>query len=122
MFLFRSLTIGLLGACVLLLVRAPHAVPATPHAPIATLALQPRTAPASASIVDVAGGLRGAEVASLLQLSPGDHVVAVDDHPVTTDLEAGAAISSRAPGGRGFLDLEVVNADGERRRVLVLMH
>ncbi|CAN5877983.1 hypothetical protein BH11MYX3_BH11MYX3_37200 [soil metagenome] len=119
MFLFRSLTIGLLGACMMLLVRIEPA----------RLQVQPTSSPepqpqvvANASIVDVAPGLRGAEVSSLIRLAPGERVIAVDDRPVDSDLAAGAAIAMRAPGSGGYVDLEVERPDGLHRRVLVLMH
>ncbi len=121
MFLFRSLTIGLLGACVMLLVRVRVD---TSYVTVIEAVTQPapQQTPATASIVDVAPGLRGWEVSSLIRLSPGERVIAVDDRPVDSDLAAGAAIAARAPSGGGYVDLEVERADGLHRRMLVLMH
>ncbi len=117
MFLFRSLTIGLLGACVMLLVRVE------PSRVTVVSASAPVLRPvATASIVDVAPGLRGSEVSSLIRLAAGEHVVSVDDHPVDSDLAAGAAIALRAPASGGYVDLEVEQPDGPHRRVLVLLH
>jgi hypothetical protein len=122
MFLFRSLTIGLLGACVMFLVKLAPTRPA----PIATIAMTESAPPvavtAAATIVDVAGGVRGAEVSSLIRLSPGERVVAVDDRRVDTDLAAGAAISNRVNGSGGYVDLDIQTPDGPHRRVLVLLH
>ncbi len=76
----------------------------------------------TATIVDVAPGLSGAVVPSLVRLAPDERVVAVGDRAVASDLEAGAAITARVPGGGGFIDLEIASDAGDRRRVLVLMH
>lgn len=119
MFLFRSLTIGLLGACVMLLVRVEPM-----HTTIVTTAPAPRPAAvgSSASIVDIAPGLSAGVVPSLLRLAPDERVVSVDDRPVASDLEAGAAITAHDPGSRSYIDLEVASDAGGSRRVLVLMH
>lgn len=98
--------------------------------PSRTTIVTPASPPAPASvvegstvtIVDVAPGLSGAVVPSLIRLAANERVVAVDDREVTNDLEAGAVISARAPGDNRFVDLEVANDAGNRRRVLVLMH
>ncbi len=120
MFLFRSLTIGLLGACVMLLVQVG---PSTHTTTVVTAAVPDRpNVGSSATIVDVAPGLSGAIVPSLIRLGPDERVVAVDDRAVGGNLEAGAAISAHAPAAGSFVDLEVATETGERRRVLVLMH
>ncbi len=118
MFLFRSLTIGLLGACVMLLVRGSSITHVAVMRPAQTAA----HATVGPTIVDVAPGVRVAEVSSLVRLAPGERVISVDDREVASDLAAGAAISTREPGRAGFVDLEVERADGLRRRVLVLLH
>ncbi|MBA3463318.1 MAG: hypothetical protein H0T46_25405 [Deltaproteobacteria bacterium] len=120
MFLFRSLTIGLLGACVMFLVRLEPTRPA----PVPTIAMteSPPVPTAAATIVDVAPGVRGAEVTALIRLLPGERVVAVDDRRVETDLAAGAAISNRVNGAGGYVDLDIQTSDGLHRRVLVLLH
>ncbi len=120
MFLFRSLTIGLLGACVMLLVRVEPSrttfITAGAAPPPAVIA------GSSATIVDVAPGLSSGVVPSLIRLAPGERVIAVGDRAVDSDLEAGAAITAHAPGSGSFVDLEVASANGDHRRVLVLMH
>jgi hypothetical protein len=121
MFLFRSLTIGLLGACVMLLARVE---PSTHTTTVVTQQAPERSAAvgSTATIVDVAPGLSGTRVPSLIRLAPDEHVVAVDDRAVASNLEAGAAISALAPRAGSFVDLEVAADTGDRRRVLVLMH
>jgi hypothetical protein len=120
MFLFRSLTIGLLGACVMLLVRVEPS-----RTTLATAAPAPEASihvASSATILDVAPGLSGALVPSLLRLAPDERVVTVDDRAVQSNLEAGAVISAHATGAGSYVDLEVASDAGDRRRVLVLMH
>ena len=121
MFLFRSLTIGLLGACVMLLVRVG---PSTHTTTVVTAPAPDRAANvgSSATIVDVAPGLSGALVPSLIRLAPDERVVAVDDRAVSGNLDAGARIAAHAPAAGSFVDLEVATETGDRRRVLVLMH
>ena len=116
MLLFRSLAVGLAGACLLLLVYRPAYDVRIEHA-------QVQGPPASVvpTIVDVAAGVPAGELSSLIRLAPGERVVAVDDHPVATDLEAGAAIVDREASPGTFVDLEVAGAAGHRR-VLVLLH
>lgn len=121
MLLFRSLTTGLLGACLALLVQLeplsralPACVLAPPAAPRSPAAVAP-----AASIVDVAPGV--ADVAALIQLAPGERVIAVGDRPMTSDLAAGAALAALPRGPGRYLDLTVASAS-TTRRVLVLMH
>jgi hypothetical protein len=104
MLVFRSLVLGLLGACLILLGEAanrPVLVQAAPQNP--------------ATIIDVAPGVT--DVIPLLGLSVGEHVLSVGDEQVLTDLEAGAAIrdTRQAPGH--YVDLATT-----RRRILVLLH
>lgn len=118
MLLFRSLTIGLLGACVLMLARVGPS-----RTTIVTPTAAAPVAPGStATIVDLAPGLSSGVVPSLIRLAPGERVVAVDDQPVENDLDAGAAITARPRGTKTFVDLEVAASTGEHRRVLVLLH
>lgn len=123
MFLFRSLTIGLLGACVALLVRVEVAAKAPPAAAAAAPTWPaPSAVVASATIIDVAAGVSTASVSSLIRLAPDEHVVAVDDRVVDSDLAAGAAIQQHQLDARGFVDLDVASDMGAHRRVLVLLH
>jgi hypothetical protein len=122
MFLFRSLTIGLLGACVMLLVRIEPSSHTTTFVTSTPEPAPPAAVGSTATIVDVAPGLAGAVVPSLIRLAPGERVVTVDDRAVASDLEAGAVISAHGSGAGSFVDLEVASDTGDRRRVLVLMH
>lgn len=117
MLLFRSFALGLLGACFLLLATRPpyeiRVIRAAPPSPLAT----------GATIVDVAAGLRGDQLAEVLHLAAGEHVVAVDDRPC--DIwgcrlvpDPGATVGR---GEHAYLDLTVDGAHGPRR-VLVLVH
>jgi len=123
MLLFRSLTTGLLGACVLLLVNllARSRAPARPaQLPV----------PASAAIhliegvptiIDVSPAIRAADLPSLVPLARGERVLAVGDRRVLSDLSAGAEIARSGLTNGQYLDLTV--GDGvTTRRVLVLMH
>ena len=120
MFLFRSLTIGLLGACILLLARIETAPPA-PVSAVPTIAMTQPPPEVAATIVDVAPGVRAADVPGLIRLAPGERVVSVDDRRVESDLAAGVAIANRAPSSGAFVDLDV-EGNGAHRRVLVLLH
>jgi S1-C subfamily serine protease len=75
----------------------------------------------SVTVVDVAAGVPARQIARLLQLGPAEHVAAVNDRPVDSDLEVGALIASLPPGPGEFLDVTVAGPTTERR-VLVLVH
>ena len=117
MLLFRSISIGLLGACFLLLathsttVRVEHEIERVP-------VMQPRP-PAAATIIDVAHGMAPAQVIGLIRVEPNEHIIAVDDHPMANDIEVGSAIASTHD--KQYLDLTVASVIGERR-ILVLLH
>jgi hypothetical protein len=118
MFVFRSLVLGLLGACALLLAVRPaydvHVV--RERLPVV------RTLPAAnAAIVDVAHGVPIGELAGLIRMNADEHVYAVNDRPVVSELDAGAVIASLAPDRGSFIDLTITGAAGQRR-VLVLLH
>src|SRR4051812_1263181 len=113
MLLFRSVAIGLLGACVLLLAQRPP--------PIVQIEREVVVAPRAPApmIIDVAPGLSSTQLAQLIRLAPDERVTAVDDHPVTSSLDAGTVLGE--PGSRRFVDLAVAGRTGERR-ILVLVH
>jgi S1-C subfamily serine protease len=120
MLVFRSLALGLLGACCLLFASHPLVeLYVVRERPVIAAAAPP---PPAATIIDVASGVDPASVAGLVHLEADEHVVAVNDVPVSNDLDAGAAIASRRMliGGR-YVDLEVAGGAGSRR-VLVLLH
>lgn len=124
MFAFRSLVVGLLGACCLLLAMRPpvtvvapgpgHALATTPSA------LQP-CASSGPTIVDVAPGVTAAQLPSLLHLLPEERVVSVNDAPVASTLDAGVALGKVELAHGQFLDLEIASTWGNRR-LLVLLH
>ena len=121
MFLFRSLTIGLLGACILLLARIESPTPRPLATATPTLAMTEPPPVSGATIIDVAPGVRASDVPGLIRLAPGERVIAVDDRRVESDLAAGVAIANRAPSSGAFVDLDV-EGNGAHRRVLVLLH
>jgi hypothetical protein len=104
MLVFRSLVLGLLGACAILFAQAANR-------PVVVQAASANRA----TIIDVAPGVT--DVIPLLGLAPGERVLSVGDRTVLTDLEAGAAIrdTRQAPGH--YVDLTTTE-----RRVLVLLH
>ena len=113
MLLFRSLSLGLIGACFLLQLVRTQVAPPPPPVPAAAL-----SAPAAATIIDVAGSVDGPQLSSLVRLESDEHVTAVDDRAVGSDLEAGAAIARHIGG---YIDLTVQSTTGTRR-VLMLLH
>lgn len=121
MLLFRSISVGLLGA-VLYFVATPASptivTRASPHA----LAAIPEPAP-PVTVIDVAPGVDATRIAGLVRLEPGERISHVGDRAVTSELEAGAAIALH-PRGRGgsFVDLAVATPGSPARRVLVLLH
>src|SRR4051812_8063321 len=117
MLLFRSLALGLLGTCVMLLaVRPPYEVRIT-QAPVHLFAAPPT----SASIVDVAPSVAPVQVPALLHLAAGEHIQSIDDVLMADDVEAGARLASLTVGRNRFVDLTVAGGTGSRR-VLVLLH
>lgn len=124
MFAFRSLVVGLLGACCLLLAMRPPVTVVAPG-PGHTLATTPAALQPCAStgptIVDVAPGVTAAQLPALLHLLPDEHVISVNDAPVASTLDAGVALGKVALAGGRYLDLEIANTWGNRR-VLVLLH
>ncbi len=117
MLLFRSLSIGLMAACFLLQidrtqVAAPPAPAPEPAAPV--IPVRPE-----ATIIDVSSMVAAAQRSSLVRLQSDEHVTAVDDRAVGSDLEAGAAIAEHR--GTGFIDL-TVESTTSTRRVLMLLH
>jgi len=105
MLVFRSLVLGLLGACAILFAQAANR----------PVVVQAAASVNRATIIDVAPGVN--DVIPLLGLASGEHVLSVGDRTVLTDLEAGAAIrdTQQAPGH--YVDLTTT-----QRRVLVLLH
>jgi hypothetical protein len=117
MLLFRSLVLGLLGACILLLAMRPPTRLRIEHD--RTVIYRP--SPPVATLVDVANGVPLAQLASLVRLGGGERVIAVDDRAVTGDLAAGAALATLEARPR-FVDLTVAGGHAGERRVVLLLH
>ncbi len=117
MLVFRSLALGLAGACLLLLAFRPAYVVRLESAPAPPVA----TAGNAATLVDIGPAVAPQQVAALIHLAPGEHVVDIDDHPVAGDLDAGAALASHVLQAGSYIDLTVAGAF-HTRRILVLVH
>ncbi len=119
MFLFRSLAIGLLSACVLLLASRPAYEVRIASEPPPVLAAAP---PTTATIVDVAPNVPASQLPALIGLAPGEHVVAIGDRAVASDLDAGATLVTSGLRGGSYVDLTIGGGAAGSRRVLVLLH
>lgn len=100
MLVFRSLVIGLLGACCLLLAQRQRVELRTPFVIRPGISTWDGTLPPT--IVDVSPLVAQDQLDALVRLRPGEHVIAMD-----------------AP--QHYVDVTVAGPFGERR-VLVLMH
>lgn len=124
MLVFRSLTIGLLGACVFLLVGLDEArTPEVVYLPAATAA--PAPAPATTrdiTVIDVAPGVSASTIASLVRLHEGEQIVAVGDRHVDNALAAGIAAGDVIRRDGKLLDLTISGTGAGVRRVLVIIH
>jgi hypothetical protein len=120
MFVFRSLSVGLLTACFALLVARPAVELRVTQAPPPTIAV-PEPGPPVPTIIDVAPGITAMQLAATLHLAPGEQIIAVDDVAVTSDVGAGLLLASRDLRSRQFIDFSVAGPEGERR-VLALLH
>ena len=120
MLLFRSLALGLLGACFFLLATRPATIvvrqPAVEVPNVSGIRGLPVQAP---TVIDVARDVSPRTLPALIRLAEGEHIVAVDDMAVANDLQAGSLLSERH---RDFIDLQVRGTSGGDRRVLVLLH
>lgn len=114
MLVFRSIALGLLGACFLLLATRPLYEVRLVQPP-------PRVLPPAASIVDVSSVVAPSSIGSLVRLGPDERVVAVDDHPVYDPVDAALRLQHRAPHAGEYVDLTVAGPVSTRR-VLVLLH
>jgi hypothetical protein len=117
--LYRSLVVGLLAACFILIarsrVRVVHVHDAAPPPPAAVARAQPpvviRTPPivihdhappvdAAATLIDVSSAVPNSQLMSLVRLAPTEHVAGYEDH-------------------HNYIDIQVRGEHGDRR-VLVL--
>src|SRR6267142_388697 len=100
MLLFRSLTTGLLAACVVLLATSHQEQSPQRYS---TLAAATELAP-QVSVVDVAWGVATTQLVSLIHLQPGEHVTGIGDRVLHSDFEAGAEIAAVLPRSGSFVD------------------
>ena len=131
MLLFRSLTLGLLGACFLLIATRPTVeirrscpmqTPTLALAQRPIIALEsPRPLSLPPAVVDVAPGVSASQLASLVRLDEGERVATIDDRAVSGTLDAGVALAALDLTSRRYIDLGVEGPRGTRR-VLVLLH
>jgi hypothetical protein len=132
MFVYRSLALGLLGACCLLLAMRPpiSVVSQCPgqvvlvSSPDATHQMecaptQPEHSPPT--IVDVAPGITSQQLPLLIVLAPGEQIAAIDDVAVASPLDAGIKLASIDLRSQRYIDLEIAGTHGTRR-MLVLLH
>jgi hypothetical protein len=100
MTLYRSLVLGLLGACLVLLAHhgnvETHTIREVRRAPVVQATLPAPT------LIDVSSQMSPDQLVSLIRLAPGEHISSLDDH-------------------HAYLDVTVQSARSERR-VLVLVH
>jgi hypothetical protein len=115
MLLFRSLAIGLLGACCLLLAMRP------PAETVERERIVYRAAAPSATLIDVAAGVPPTQLGGLVKLQRDEHVTAIDDRPVSGDLDAGAVLA-QLEARPAFIDLEIDGGVVGHRRVVLLLH
>jgi hypothetical protein len=129
MLLYRSLSLGFLGACLLLLATRPpvvveHAGPACGQTSQSHIRACPPI-PQGPTILDVASYESADDLARMFHLGNSEYIAAVDDTPVPNTLGAGVELARLERDGRlgpgRFVDLDVRGPAGERR-LLVLMH
>ncbi len=124
MFLFRSLSVGLIGACCLLLATRPQTAVVLANSPpilVMPAADEPTCdAPPSApgvTVIDVAPSVTGELLAQLIALASNERITAIDDVAVR---DGHAALSALALDGRQYVDVHIASDAGATRRVLVL--
>jgi hypothetical protein len=124
MLLFRSLALGLLGACFFLLATRPTTIVVRQAPPIEVpnlSGMRGLPAPRGPSVIDVAPNVDAAMLTSLVQLHSDERVIAINDTRVANDLDAGRLLATLSLQPQRYIDLEIAGRDGERR-VLVLLH
>jgi hypothetical protein len=115
MLLFRSLALGLLGACFWMLATRPQVIVAAPQP--ARIDIGQEDAP---TILDVSPAVTRDQLPSLVHLRGGEHVVAINDEPVASDLDAGRLLASVDRASQKFVELAVAGPRGSRRNLMVL--
>ena len=123
MLLFRSLALGLLGACFFLIATRPTTIVVRQPPPIEVPNLSGiRGLPAQGpTVIDVAPNVDATMLTSLVQLHDDERVIAINDVRVANDLDAGRMLASLWLQPQRYIDLQIGGRGGERR-MLVLLH
>jgi hypothetical protein len=135
MLVFRSVTMGLLGACIYLLTDLAIRVQPADTDGVASPRLHASSADARTSspvirreeggnkvtLIDVAPNVPAATIASLVVLKADERIISVADRYVASNVVAGTAIAEQVSRGAHYIDL-MVSGDGTMRRVLILLH
>jgi hypothetical protein len=128
MFALRSFVWGsVMGVALAVALRPSYQVRVVPvrAAPVPPVVRPP---PTTVTVIDVAAGVPRAQLASLVQLEPDEHIVAVGDRATRNELEAGAAIAGATAHGFVELDTETRTRDLDgvlgmpNRRIVLLLH
>jgi len=136
MLVFRSVTTGLLGACIYLVtdlairvqpadtddvaLHRLHESSAYARTPPAPSARRSETAN-NMTLIDVAPNVSPTIVAGLVTLKPDERIVTVADRFVASNVIAGSEIADQIRRGAHYIDL-IVSGEGTMRRVVILLH
>ncbi|HUS30064.1 MAG TPA: hypothetical protein VMZ53_16270 [Kofleriaceae bacterium] len=128
MLLFRSLALGLLGACFFMLATRPTTIVVRQPPPIEVPNLSgirgvplPAVSEVAPTVIDVAPNVNASMLTTLIMMRDGEHVIAVNDARVANDLDAGRMLGALWLHPQRYIDVQLGGPDGERR-VLVLAH
>lgn len=137
MLAFRSVTTGLLGACLYLLtdlairvqpadtdgvelarVNEPSPYARTPPPPVPKSS---ETTGPGVTLIDVAPNVPAATVVGLVKIADHERIMLIGDRYVASNAVAGAEIASEIARGQRYIDL-FVGGDGTIRRVIIVIH
>ena len=122
MVLFRSLALGLLGACFFLLATRPTTIVVRQPIEVPNLSgIRGLPAPEGPTVIDVAPNVDATMLTSLIQIHDDERVIAINDTPVANDLDGGRMLGTLRFGAQRYIDVQVRGPSGERR-LLVLLH
>lgn len=135
MLAFRSVTTGLLGACLYLITDLAIRVQPADHEDVelaratdpSAYAAPPRPTSRVSStgsgvmVIDVAPGVPTATIVELVKVGEEERIVAIGDRFLSSNLVAGAEIAAEITRGGRFLDLTIMGR-GTARRVIVALH
>ncbi len=124
MLLFRSITVGLLGACVFMVAQLGGRSGGRPEPVVVTRPVIMEVPTSPVAVVDVAHGVPPSTVLSLVRIGPDEQIASVGDTEVENDLVAGSRLADAIRSGAQYVDLEVAQRDSPTnvRRVLILLH